>query len=83
MAPAQLGRAKLAYQRGDYGAAVLLLHPLLYPQALLAQEDQVLLAHKLLALSYFFEHDEAGGGEGDEGKAHRKLPGVIGRRYCF
>jgi hypothetical protein len=57
---AQLGRAKLAYQRGDYGAAVLLLHPLLYPQALLAQEDQVLLAHKLLALSYFFEHNEAG-----------------------
>lgn len=57
---AQLGRAKLAYQRGDYGAAVLLLHPLLYPQALLAQEEQVLLAHKLLALSYFFEHNEAG-----------------------
>lgn len=57
---AQLGRAKLAYQRGDYGAVVLLLHPLLYPQALLAQEDQVLLAHKLLALSYFFEHNEAG-----------------------
>ena len=57
---AQLGRAKLAYQRGDYGAAVLVLRPLLYPQSLLAQEDQVLLAHKLLALSYFFEHDEAG-----------------------
>lgn len=56
----QLARAKLAYQRGDYGAAVLLLRPLLYPQALLAQEEQLLLAHKLLALSYFFEHDEVG-----------------------
>lgn len=56
----QLARAKLAYQRGDYGAAVLLLRPLLYPQALLSQEEQLLLAHKLLALSYFFEHDEAG-----------------------
>ncbi|MFO0572842.1 MAG: hypothetical protein U1A78_02495 [Polyangia bacterium] len=56
----QLARAKLAYQRGDYGAAVLLLRPLLYPQALLAQEEQLLFAHKLLALSYFFEHDEVG-----------------------
>jgi hypothetical protein len=56
----QLARATLAYQRGDYGAAVLLLRPLLYPQALLAQEEQLLLAHKLLALSYFFEHDEVG-----------------------
>lgn len=56
----KLERAKLAYQRGDYGAVVLLLRPLLYPQTLLAQEEQVLLAHKLLALSYYFEHDEPG-----------------------
>ena len=56
----KLERAKLAYQRGDYGAIVLLLRPLLYPQTLLAQEEQVLAAHKLLALSYYFEHDEAG-----------------------
>jgi hypothetical protein len=57
---ARLQRGKLAYQRGDYAAAVLTLRPLLYPQTLLAQEDQLLLAHKLLALSYFFEHDEPG-----------------------
>ena len=57
---ARLQRGKLAYQRGDYAAAVLTLRPLLYPQTLLAQEDQLLLAHRLLALSYFFEHDEAG-----------------------
>lgn len=56
----KLERAKLAYQRGDYGQVVLLLRPLLYPQTLLAQEEQVLLAHKLLALSFYFEHDEAG-----------------------
>jgi hypothetical protein len=56
----KLERAKLAYQRGDYGAVVLLLRPLLYPQTLLAQEEQVLLSHKLLSLSYYFEHDEAG-----------------------
>lgn len=57
---ARLLRGKLAYQRGDYAAAVLTLRPLLYPQTLLSQEDQLLLAHKLLALSYFFEHDEPG-----------------------
>jgi len=57
---ARLQRGKLAYQRGDYAAAVLTLRPLLYPQTLLAQEVELLLAHKLLALSYFFEHDEAG-----------------------
>ena len=56
----KLERAKLAYQRGDYGAVVLLLRPLLYPETLLAQEEQVLLSHKLLALSYYFEHDEPG-----------------------
>jgi hypothetical protein len=56
----KLDRAKLAYQRGDYGGVVTLLRPLLYPQTLLAQEEQVLLAHKLLALSDYFEHDEAG-----------------------
>ncbi|MBL9003176.1 MAG: hypothetical protein JNJ46_02955 [Myxococcales bacterium] len=55
----KLARAKLAYLRGDYGAAVLLLRPLLYPETLLAVEDQVILAHKLLAISAFFEHDEA------------------------
>ena len=52
-------RAKLAYQRGDYAAAVLMLRPLLYPETLLAVEDQVILAHKLLAISAYFEHDEA------------------------
>lgn len=57
---ARLARGKLAYQRGDYAAAVLLLRPLLYPQTLLSVETDLLLSHKLLALSYFFEHDEAG-----------------------
>lgn len=55
----KLARAKLAYLRGDYGAAIALLRPLLYPETLLAVEDQVIQAHKLLAISAFFEHDEA------------------------
>ncbi len=54
----KLERARLAYLRGDYGSAVATLRPLLYPQTLLAVEDQVILAHKLLAISAFFEHDE-------------------------
>jgi hypothetical protein len=55
----KLERARLAYLRGDYGAAVTILRLLLYPQTLLAVEEQVILAHKLLAISAFFEHDEA------------------------
>jgi hypothetical protein len=54
---ADLSRAKLAYERGDYLAAIRLLRPLLYPAALLSDEAQVLLAHKLLGLSCFFEKD--------------------------
>ncbi len=57
---ADLSRAKLSYERGDYGAAIQALRPLLYPAALLADEEDVILAHKLLGLSSFFEHDEAG-----------------------
>lgn len=53
-----LWRAKLAYERGDYQAAIALLRPLLYPQALLPDEEQVVLAHKLLGLCAFFERDE-------------------------
>ncbi len=52
-----LSRARLAYERGDYGAVIQLLRPLLYPTALLPDEDQVVAAHKLLAMSHFFEHD--------------------------
>lgn len=57
---AELSRGKLAYERGDYGAAIALLRPLLYPEILLADEQQVVAAHKLLGLSYFFERDEGG-----------------------
>lgn len=57
---ATLSRAKLAYERGDYSGAVVLLRPLLYPSALLSDEEQEILAHKLLGLSLFFERDQAG-----------------------
>lgn len=54
----KLERARLAYLRGDYAAVVSLLRPLLYPQTLFSAEEHVLLAHKLLAISSYFEHDE-------------------------
>ncbi len=50
-----LTRAKLAYERGEYAAAVELLGPLLYPQVKLTTEEAVLDAHKVLALSYLFQ----------------------------
>jgi hypothetical protein len=49
-----LERGHNAYDRGDYGRAIDTLHPLLYPSIELATEDDVVLAHRLLALSYFF-----------------------------
>lgn len=57
---ADLMRAKLSYDRGDYARAIALLRPLLYPSATLPDEAQVLLAHKLLGLSCFFEQDDSG-----------------------
>ncbi|HEX4461201.1 MAG TPA: hypothetical protein VIA18_24645 [Polyangia bacterium] len=49
-----LERGHNAYDRGDYGRAIDTLHPLLYPSIELGTEDDVVLAHRLLALSYFF-----------------------------
>ena len=51
-----LARAKQAYARGDYEVTVGLVRPLLYPAVQVASEDEV-LAHTLLALSYFFLRD--------------------------
>lgn len=49
-----LERGHNAYDRGDYGSAIDTLHPLLYPSIELGTEEDVVLAHRLLALSYFF-----------------------------
>lgn len=49
-----LDQGRTAYDRGDYGRAIETLHPLLYPSIELGTEDEVVSAHKLLALSYFF-----------------------------
>jgi hypothetical protein len=49
-----LDQGHTAYDRGDYRYAIDTIQPLLYPSIELATEDDVVLAHRLLALSYFF-----------------------------
>jgi hypothetical protein len=49
-----LEQGRTAYDRGDYHHAIDTIHPLLYPSIELGTEDDVVLAHRLLALSYFF-----------------------------
>lgn len=52
----ELARGKQAYARGNYALTIQTIRPLLYPEALLAGQEE-LTAHKLLALSYFFERN--------------------------
>lgn len=49
-----LDQGRTAYDRGDYKRAVDTIKPLLYPSIELGTEEEVVAAHKLLALSYFF-----------------------------
>jgi hypothetical protein len=49
-----LDQGRTAYDRGDYRRAIDTIHPLLYPSIELGTEDEVVTAHRLLALSYFF-----------------------------
>ena len=51
---ASLDEGRVAYERGQYGQAVQVIHPLLYPSIALGNEDSVVEAHRLLALSYLF-----------------------------
>jgi hypothetical protein len=51
---ASLDEGRVAYERGQYGEAVQVIHPLLYPNIELRNEESVVEAHRLLALSYLF-----------------------------
>jgi hypothetical protein len=53
-AKASLDQGRTAYDRGDYRRAIDTIHPLLYPSIELGTEEEVVSAHRLLALSYFF-----------------------------
>jgi hypothetical protein len=53
-----LDQGRTAYDRGDYDRAITTIQPLLYPSIELGTEDEVVTAHRLLALSYFFVKKE-------------------------
>lgn len=49
-----LKQGKIAYLRQEYGKVVENVYPLLYPSIELSTEDDVVEAHRLLGLSYYF-----------------------------
>lgn len=57
--PEQLQEAARAYQRSDFKRVIALARPLLYPKILLSRRREVVQAHKLLAMSHFFDGDKA------------------------
>jgi len=56
----QFERGKNAFARGEYGRAVELLRPLLYPDARLETEGEVVQAHRMLGVASLFEGDQEG-----------------------
>jgi len=57
----EVDRARAQYSRGQYQQTVETLKPLLYPRAQLSEEKELIEAHYLLGVSYFFlkKRDEA------------------------
>jgi hypothetical protein len=49
-------RARTAFGRAEYGRAIEILHPLLYPEVLLDSEGEAVQAHRMLGVSYLFEN---------------------------
>jgi hypothetical protein len=52
-------RGKNAFDRGEFGRAVEIIRPLLYPEIRLQSDNQLVLAHRVLGVSYLFERKEA------------------------
>ena len=50
----EIDRARSQYSRGQYQQTVETIKPLLYPRAQLADEKELIEAHYLLGVSYFF-----------------------------
>jgi hypothetical protein len=57
----EFARGRTAFFRAEYGRAIEILRPLLYPELRLETEDEVVQAHRMLAVAYLFENqpDEA------------------------
>jgi hypothetical protein len=59
VATEELQRGKNAYDRGEFGRAVDIIHPLLYPENRLQSDTQIILAHRVLGVAYLFEKKSA------------------------
>jgi hypothetical protein len=53
---AQFGRGSIAFQRGEYGRAIELIRPLLYPELKLSSEGEMVQAHRMLGVAHLFMH---------------------------
>src|SRR5262249_23916871 len=54
----QFDRARIAYEKNDYGRVIALVRPLLYPAIQLSSSEQVAEAHRLLGIAFFKTRDE-------------------------
>ncbi len=48
-------RGRTAYDRGEYGRAIRLLRPLLYPEIRLESEGEIVQAHRMLGVAHLFQ----------------------------
>lgn len=51
-------RGKNAFDRGEFGRAVEILHPLLYPEPRLQSGQKIVDAHRLLGVAYLFQKQD-------------------------
>jgi hypothetical protein len=54
---AEFERGKNAFARGEYGRALELLRPLVYPEVRLETEGEVVQAHRMLGVASLYEND--------------------------
>jgi hypothetical protein len=55
----QFDRARIAYEKNDYGRVIALVRSLLYPSIQLSSSEQVTEAHRLLGIAFFKTRAEA------------------------
>jgi hypothetical protein len=53
---AQFARGNIAFQRAEYGRAIELIRPLLYPELKLNSEGEMVQAHRMLGVAHLFMH---------------------------
>ena len=53
----ELRRGKISFDRGEYGRAIQILRPLLYPEIRLESQGQIVEAHRMLGVAELFQGD--------------------------